>query len=62
MDDADISGLKMEILEDAAINDIRRKTSAMPVGEPGDCRLCGEFSGRLVKGACARCRDAHKLP
>lgn len=24
--------------------------------------LCGEWSGRLVKGVCAPCRDLHKLP
>lgn len=26
-------------------------------GEPGDCRLCGEYSIRLVLGACAPCRE-----
>lgn len=28
----------------------------------GDCDLCGEWSGRLVGGVCAPCRDRHKLP
>lgn len=30
-------------------------------GKPGDCDLCGEHSGRLVKGACAPCRDKYGL-
>lgn len=31
-------------------------------GKPGDCDLCGDRSGRLIGGACARCRDRHGLP
>lgn len=31
-------------------------------GEPGECELCGEWSGRLVHGVCAPCRDRHQLP
>ncbi len=31
-------------------------------GEPGECDLCGEESGRLINGACAPCRDKYKLP
>jgi hypothetical protein len=31
-------------------------------GVPGECDLCGEESGRLIGGACAPCRDKHKLP
>jgi hypothetical protein len=26
-------------------------------GVPGDCDDCGEWSGRLVEGVCAPCRD-----
>lgn len=40
----------------------RAKASQIPVGNPGDCDLCGEWSGRLVSGACAPCRDRHRLP
>ena len=39
-----------------------RAAAAIPAGEPGECDLCGEHSLRLVRGACARCRDSHKLP
>lgn len=31
-------------------------------GVPGECELCGYWSGRLVQGACAPCRDQFKLP
>ena len=40
---------------------IREKAAAMPVGEQGDCDLCGARSGRLVMGACAPCRDRYQL-
>jgi len=26
-------------------------------GVPGDCELCGEWSGRLINAACAPCRE-----
>lgn len=38
------------------------RAASMPKGEPGECDLCGEWSGRLVTGACAPCRDRYKLP
>jgi hypothetical protein len=31
-------------------------------GQAGDCDICGQWSGRLVDGACAPCRDKYKLP
>lgn len=31
-------------------------------GVEGDCEFCGYWSGRLVQGACAPCRDKYKLP
>ncbi len=30
-------------------------------GQPGECELCGEWSGRLIGGACAPCRDKYGL-
>ena len=62
MDDADITGARMEIQEAADLAEIRRKAAAIPVGTPGECDLCGEESEGLVRGVCARCRDLHKLP
>ena len=47
---------------DAAEAEIRYQAGRMPIGEPGNCDLCGEWSGRLVRGVCAPCRDKYKLP
>lgn len=46
---------------DHELAEIRKRAAAMPPGEPGDCDLCGEWSGRLVGGVCASCRDRHGL-
>ena len=40
----------------------RVAAASIPAGEPGDCDFCGEWSGRLVGGACAPCRDKLRLP
>lgn len=40
----------------------RAKAATMEEGTPGDCDLCGEWSGRLINGYCAPCRDKHHLP
>lgn len=47
---------------DSSVAAARRAAEAIPVGKPGDCELCGEWSGRLVGGACAPCRDRYGLP
>ncbi len=44
-----------------AIAAAARAAAQIPVGEPGECDLCGEWSGRLVDGVCAPCRDHYKL-
>ncbi len=41
---------------------MRNARAELVPGEPGECELCGEDSPRLVRGACAPCRDRHKLP
>jgi len=46
---------------DVALREAKRKAD-IPHGDPGDCELCGEWSGRLVVGACAPCRDRYRLP
>lgn len=54
-----------EIVQEAIDNEvsrIRQQAAKIPVGNPGECDLCGEWSGRLVNGVCAPCRDRHKLP
>lgn len=54
-----------EIVQEAVDNEVSRicqQAAKIPVGNPGECDLCGEWSGRLVNGVCAPCRDKHKLP
>lgn len=61
MDDVDITQQRAEAALEAHIEATRRKAAAIPAGEPGECDLCGEWSGRLVNGACAPCRDKRGL-
>lgn len=62
MDDADITQQREEDITLARIREAARRAQTMPPGEPGDCELCGEWSGRLVRGVCAPCRDRRRLP
>ena len=57
-DEADRANDYAERMTRQAIDAARRD---IPPGRPGDCDLCGEWSGRLVGGACAPCRDRHGL-
>jgi len=61
-DDADRASQDTEKLEAADIEVIRQRAAAIPKGAPGECDMCEEYSPRLIKGVCARCRDLHKLP
>lgn len=58
-DDIDRAQEREEI---ARTDAIRKASKPLAQGEPGECELCGEWSGRLVGGACAPCRDKYKLP
>lgn len=49
-----------ELAEAANLDTIRRRAQLDP-GIPGECERCGEESPRLVKGACASCRDKYRL-
>lgn len=40
----------------------RKDAEQIPAGTPGVCDMCGEFTTRLVRGACAPCRDRWRLP
>lgn len=40
----------------------RYQAQKIEPGAPGECDLCGEWSGRLVGGICAPCRDRRHLP
>lgn len=58
-DDIDLAQEREDI---ARADAIRKASKDIPAGDPGDCDLCGEWCGRLIGGACARCRDKFKLP
>jgi hypothetical protein len=60
-DDADRADERMTPLLDSVVEDARRVAAQIPVGNPGDCDLCGEHSMRLVGGVCAPCRDKYHL-
>ena len=58
-DEIDRANDYAQMATDAAINQNRKD---LQPGTPGDCDLCGEWSGRLINGACAPCRDKFRLP
>ena len=58
----DIANDTAEAETDRAIAAARSEAAQIPAGEPGECDLCGEWTGRLVKGVCAPCRDRMRLP
>lgn len=62
MDEIDIANKRAEEELDHSIRQRSEAAQRIPKGVPGDCDLCGEWSGRLVGGACAPCRDRHNLP
>lgn len=57
-DDADMASDLADRERERAIEAARRPIEA---GKPGECDLCGEWSGRLIRGACAPCRDRYRL-
>jgi len=61
-DEIDLSNDRILHDTDREVARIAEAAAKIPPGEPGDCELCGEWSGRLVGGVCAPCRDRHKLP
>lgn len=62
-DEVDLANDRIEREISARLRDHHAKAQAgMQKGFPGECELCGEWSRRLVDGACAPCRDKYKLP
>lgn len=50
-----------EYVEESLQRAIAAARGDIEPGEPGECDLCGEYSGRLIGGACAPCRDRYGL-
>lgn len=59
-DEADIASGYESADRERALARVRERARLDP-GEPGECRVCGEDSPRLVRGACAPCRDRYGL-
>lgn len=59
-DEADAAQDLAEKALQLAIAQARSKAN-IPAGVSGDCDLCGEWSGRLIEGVCAPCRDHYGL-
>ena len=57
MDIVDLAQIEIEREEDRR----KRERYELPEGKEGECDMCGEWSGRLVEGVCAPCRDKYKL-
>lgn len=57
----DLASEREELERATAIANVRAAAD-IPKGEPGDCETCGEWSGRLVGGMCAPCRDKYRAP
>ncbi len=60
-DIVDQTNERNERMDEANLALVRARAEIVP-GAAGECDLCGEWSGRIVRNACAPCRDARKLP
>jgi hypothetical protein len=56
-DVCDASDADIEMTRDTQIAAIRRAAANIPVGTKGHCKVCGNYTKRLVTGICAPCRD-----
>lgn len=61
-DEIDLAQEREHIATTSALNQVREQAARIEPGAPGECELCGEWAGRLIRGACAPCRDRYKLP
>ncbi len=59
-DDVDIASDRTQLAIDAKLQEIS-DAAKLDKGVEGDCDLCGEWTSRLIGGACAPCRDKYKL-
>ena len=58
-DDIDIANERAQLALEAAI---KNNSKDIDPGVEGECSLCGEHSKRLIRNACAPCRDKYHLP
>lgn len=68
-DEVDQTSDRIDFDTEISIRNTCQQAKKIPVGQPGDCELCGEYFDRVVlveKGgenilACGRCRDKHRI-
>lgn len=61
MDEADRAQAEHESVEEAMAKRRQNGPLQLDPGKPGECDFCGEWSGRLISGVCAPCRDKYRL-
>lgn len=52
-DEIDLAQEREHIATTSALNQVREQAARIEPGAPGECELCGEWTGRLIRGACA---------
>lgn len=60
-DPIDAADYFRESVIDDHVKEAMRKAANIPIGNPGECDMCGEHYSRLVNGACGYCRDKYNL-
>lgn len=58
---ADICDKAQDIIERDLELRVRAAAADIPPGVPGECEVCDQHSPRLIRGACASCRDEFHL-
>lgn len=60
---ADLADKSQDLIDQENAECIARHVAKpLAPGKPGDCDFCGEWSGRLIDGCCAPCRDRLRFP
>lgn len=59
-DDIDLANDQVDRVTALAEQQARQRAAQIPIGEPGECSVCGEDMPRLVYGRCAPCRDGRQ--
>ncbi len=57
---ADVADMANDVVQAALDRNIRAASAPIAIGAPGECRVCGLDSKRLVMGRCAPCREPKK--
>ena len=58
-DIADVANRQLLAEQDEQSRIAKANAESIPVGEPGECDTCGEYTPRLVNKMCCPCRDKY---